>query len=100
MSLLERQTESTILNAALDRATVGSGAVVLVSGEAGIGKTALIDDWPVVTPMKYIVGRVAGASEGGINEAEMARHFGRRRPRRQTSTAGKYPDGYLRHLRA
>lgn len=41
MSLLERQTESTILNAALDRASAGSGAVILVSGEAGIGKTAL-----------------------------------------------------------
>ncbi len=43
MSLLERQTESTILNAALDRASAGSGAVILVSGEAGIGKTALIE---------------------------------------------------------
>ena len=38
MSLLERQTESTILNAALDRASAGSGAVILVSGEAGIGE--------------------------------------------------------------
>ena len=57
MSLLERQTESTILNAALDRATVGSGAVVLVSGEAGIGKTALIEHFTTGARKKPVAPR-------------------------------------------
>ncbi len=58
MSLLERQTESTILNAALDRATAGSGAVVLVSGEAGIGKTALIEHFTAGARKKPVVPRL------------------------------------------
>ena len=40
--LLERDTELRVLDAALDRAADGSGSVVLVSGEAGIGKTSLV----------------------------------------------------------
>ena len=37
--LLERDDELRLLNAAFDRAAGGAGSVVLVSGEAGIGKT-------------------------------------------------------------
>jgi len=40
--LLERDDELRLLNAAFDRATGGAGSVVLVSGEAGIGKTSLV----------------------------------------------------------
>jgi predicted ATPase len=40
--LLERDTELRTLDAALDRAAGGAGSVVLVSGEAGIGKTSLV----------------------------------------------------------
>ena len=40
--LLERDTELRVLDAALDRAADGAGSVVLVSGEAGIGKTSLV----------------------------------------------------------
>jgi DNA-binding CsgD family transcriptional regulator/tetratricopeptide (TPR) repeat protein len=40
--LLERDTELRTLDAALGRAAEGAGAVVLVSGEAGIGKTSLV----------------------------------------------------------
>ena len=40
--LLERDTELRVLDAALERAAEGAGSVVLVSGEAGIGKTSLV----------------------------------------------------------
>jgi DNA-binding CsgD family transcriptional regulator/tetratricopeptide (TPR) repeat protein len=40
--LLERDVELRLLNAAFDRAAGGAGSVVLVSGEAGIGKTSLV----------------------------------------------------------
>jgi DNA-binding CsgD family transcriptional regulator/tetratricopeptide (TPR) repeat protein len=42
MVLLERERELEALGSALDRATDGQGSVVVVSGEAGIGKTALV----------------------------------------------------------
>ena len=42
MSLLERDAQLRRLEAALDRARQGQGATVLVSGEAGIGKTSLL----------------------------------------------------------
>ena len=40
--VLERGAELDCLEAALRRATTGTGSVVLVSGEAGIGKTSLV----------------------------------------------------------
>src|SRR5262245_51230465 len=43
--LLEREAPLHVLNAALKAAAAGSGRVVLVSGEAGIGKTALVDQF-------------------------------------------------------
>ena len=42
MRLLERDTHLDRLRAALERARRGRGTVVLVSGEAGIGKTSLV----------------------------------------------------------
>lgn len=42
MPLLERDRDLSLLAAALDDAMAGHGRVVLVSGEAGIGKTSLI----------------------------------------------------------
>jgi DNA-binding CsgD family transcriptional regulator/tetratricopeptide (TPR) repeat protein len=42
MDLLERDTDLGILDSALDEASRGVGSVVLVSGEAGIGKTSLV----------------------------------------------------------
>ena len=41
--LLERQTELRVLRSAVDRAADGHGSTVVVSGEAGIGKTSLIN---------------------------------------------------------
>jgi DNA-binding CsgD family transcriptional regulator len=43
MQLLERETQIQLLRAALGEARLGHGAVVLVSGEAGIGKTSLVE---------------------------------------------------------
>ena len=40
--LLERDGELEVLEGALDRAARAAGSVVLVSGEAGIGKTSLV----------------------------------------------------------
>ena len=40
--LLERDEASTQLDADLERARLGSGRVVLVGGEAGVGKTSLV----------------------------------------------------------
>jgi predicted ATPase len=42
MKLLERQAQLRELQVALERAGQGHGATVLVSGEAGIGKTWLL----------------------------------------------------------
>jgi DNA-binding CsgD family transcriptional regulator/tetratricopeptide (TPR) repeat protein len=45
MELLERHTELGEMEAAVRRARQGSGSVVLVSGEAGIGKTTLLAEF-------------------------------------------------------
>jgi DNA-binding CsgD family transcriptional regulator/tetratricopeptide (TPR) repeat protein len=43
VDLLERKSDLLTLDAALERARTGHGQFVLVSGEAGIGKTALVE---------------------------------------------------------
>jgi len=48
MELLERDHALCQLDAALRDATAGQGRIVLVSGEAGIGKTSLIDRFTAV----------------------------------------------------
>lgn len=45
VDLLERQSDIILLDAALERARAGDGQFVLVSGEAGIGKTALVEQF-------------------------------------------------------
>jgi len=42
VGLLERESELAALAGALDEAAAGRGSVVLVTGEAGIGKTSLM----------------------------------------------------------
>ena len=51
MDLLEREAALEELDAALDAAARGEGRVALVSGEAGIGKTALIEQFVRAAPM-------------------------------------------------
>lgn len=45
MGLLERDTYLQSLNGWLDQAATGSGCIVLVAGEAGIGKTSLLQQF-------------------------------------------------------
>jgi tetratricopeptide (TPR) repeat protein len=58
VELLERDAELAVLRAAASSASQGHGAVVLVSGEAGIGKSSLVQAWiadPGV-PARHLVG--------------------------------------------
>ncbi|HRW18445.1 MAG TPA: AAA family ATPase [Dermatophilaceae bacterium] len=48
--ILERDAELATLRSAAAAAADGSGAVVLVSGEAGIGKSSLLAELPTVLP--------------------------------------------------
>jgi DNA-binding CsgD family transcriptional regulator len=43
-ALIGRERERALLGESLDRALTGNGCLVLVGGEAGIGKTTLVDD--------------------------------------------------------
>ena len=49
-TLLEREAELAVLRDVAREAAGGAGAVVLVSGEAGIGKSSLIAELPGVVP--------------------------------------------------
>ncbi len=48
MDLLERETQQEALQNALDRARQAHGSTILVSGEAGVGKTSFITNF--ITP--------------------------------------------------
>ena len=43
-----RDREIEFLRAALDRAVDGSGTLVLIGGEAGIGKTRIVEELQIV----------------------------------------------------
>ncbi len=67
--VLHRDAELAVLNDALSRANLGTGSMVCVSGEPGIGKTTLIDDfleavqmdWPQCTVLSgHCSERLAG----------------------------------------
>ncbi|HEY9345120.1 MAG TPA: AAA family ATPase, partial [Inquilinus sp.] len=58
MELLERDHELQALAVALNEATAGEGRIVLVSGEAGIGKTSFVDRFIATA------GRTARVLEG------------------------------------
>ena len=60
-SLLERQAELRALTAAVDLAAGGHGSTALVTGEAGIGKTSLVNAFLATLPAGLRV--LAGACE-------------------------------------
>src|SRR3954467_10207648 len=66
-----RETESTALNGALDRVASGRAAIVLVDGEAGIGKTRLLED-----TLDRARGRGMRVEAGRAGELERTRPFG------------------------
>jgi DNA-binding CsgD family transcriptional regulator len=66
-----RETESTALDGALDRVASGRAAIVLVDGEAGIGKTRLLED-----ALSRARDRGMRVEAGRAGELERTRPFG------------------------
>jgi DNA-binding CsgD family transcriptional regulator/tetratricopeptide (TPR) repeat protein len=66
-----REAESAVLDGALDRVTSGREAVVLVDGEAGIGKTRLLED-----ALARARSRGIRVEAGRAGELERTRPFG------------------------
>ena len=65
--MVGREREQAMLAAALDRAAVGAPALVMIAGEAGIGKTTLVDSFARTAHRRgYRVVR------GGADERETA----------------------------
>lgn len=67
--ILERDTELDRIAAALDSATKGSGRVIVIEGEAGIGKTALVRETRELAQLRGF-GRLQ--STGDETETAMA----------------------------
>ena len=66
-----REDEIQALGEALDRVAAGGPAIVLVEGEAGIGKTRLLAD-----VLQDARGRGMQVAEGRAEELERTRPFG------------------------
>ena len=54
LSLIGRDRELDVLKGHLDDAVDGNGSTILVSGEAGIGKTRLIEEFQKYTDKKGV----------------------------------------------
>ncbi len=61
--LLQREAELRAIGGAIDRAAAGDGALVLLDGPAGIGKTALLRETRVLAEERGLRIHVAVASE-------------------------------------
>ena len=66
-----REAETAVLSEALDRVASGRRAVVLIEGEAGIGKTRLLD-----AALEDALGRGMQVAAGRAEELERTRPFG------------------------
>jgi DNA-binding CsgD family transcriptional regulator/tetratricopeptide (TPR) repeat protein len=66
-----RQTETGVLRGALDRVAGGGPAIVLIEGEAGIGKTRLLEQ-----ALADAAARGMQVAAGRADELEQARPFG------------------------
>src|SRR5262245_58604935 len=71
LRLRGRAAEIAVLGGALDRAAAGQPAVVLIEGEAGIGKTRLLAE-----TLADARGRGMQVAAGRAEELEQARPFG------------------------
>ena len=81
--LFGRDAELARLGEAFERAKAGDGQVVLVEGEAGIGKTRLIDEW---------VGRLAARGE------DVRFLFGAHPPGGAATSTGALAEAFREHL--
>ena len=72
MTLLEREPALEALEGALGEVAHGEGRVALVYGEAGIGKTSLVDCFARANPRVSCEGHTAGAATPSA--AHGARH--------------------------
>src|SRR4051812_12971281 len=61
-ALVGRQEERARLEEAVRRAATGKGALVLVAGEAGVGKTCLVDSVAADAPALVLGASMQGAT--------------------------------------
>jgi predicted ATPase len=66
-----REVEIRVLREALDRVSAGRSAIVLIEGEAGIGKTRLLEE-----ALEDARGRGMQVAAGVAEELEQTRPFG------------------------
>ena len=71
LGIYGRAAETRVLGEALDRVASGRPMVVLIEGEAGIGKTRLLDE-----ALADARGRGMQVASGGAGELEQTRPFG------------------------
>ena len=67
LTVLGREGELATMRRCLERALQGERQVVLVTGEAGIGKTTLVNEF---------VDRVAAAHDAGVARGQCLEHYG------------------------
>jgi serine/threonine protein kinase/tetratricopeptide (TPR) repeat protein len=82
-ALYGRETELALLRSLFERASAGDGQVVLIEGEAGIGKSRLVDEF---------VGRLAQAGED-VNFL-----FGSYPPGGAATASGAFSTAYREHF--
>ena len=63
--LLDRLTERAALSRLLETARGGRSAVLVMHGEAGMGKTALLED-AIASAAGMRIARVAGKARSGL----------------------------------
>src|SRR5207253_6457553 len=85
--LLEREFELELLAAAVDGARAGKGVVVLLAGEAGVGKTSL---W---RELRLRVGRRAAFLVGGCEALSVPAPLGPVREVVEAAGSGAAPEG-------
>ena len=93
MELLERDREREVLETAIEESLASRGVVVVVEGEAGIGKTALVTVDRGLDRAARAVGRVRPADHAAPDgPAARRRARGRRAAAPRRSTAARASD--------
>ena len=91
-ALVGREAERERLDEALERARLGSGSLVLLAGEAGVGKTRLAEELAEASGATVLRGRASAGARGALraDRRGAARVPARRpgRPRRLRPACG------------